>query len=328
MASRNTGSVRAPPIHNRRIMSRISLSSPVSSVTAFGSRAMPQMGQTPGPSSLDLGVHRAGVSFRGPGFHAGLRSSAIPHFGQSPGLSDSTPGHIGQKYFAAADGFTSAFAGVMTVLLGGATGLRFGFRALAAAAGVFRFRRFFVRGIHGCSGVGAAMAVQASVGGAQSARLFEPLAHLPPRPMQPHFEVVARDADFLRDDIRRPSVEIGALQHLGVLWAQRRQQSVQAFAGRLFQVCIRNAARINLLRELLQRFRLRGPPAVQIGQHVAEDAIKPREEVFIVGQRPLTFERPQQALLHGIRGELIVAESSSREALKRAEIGEQGRRER
>jgi hypothetical protein len=32
----------------------------------------------------------------------------MPHFGQSPGLSDSTPGHIGQKYVAAAEGFTIA----------------------------------------------------------------------------------------------------------------------------------------------------------------------------------------------------------------------------
>ena len=31
----------------------------------------------------------------------------MPHFGQSPGTSDSTPGHIGQKNFAAADGVTS-----------------------------------------------------------------------------------------------------------------------------------------------------------------------------------------------------------------------------
>jgi hypothetical protein len=30
----------------------------------------------------------------------------MPHFGQMPGLSDSTPGHIGQKYFAVAEGFT------------------------------------------------------------------------------------------------------------------------------------------------------------------------------------------------------------------------------
>jgi hypothetical protein len=32
----------------------------------------------------------------------------MPHLGQSPGFSDSTPGHIGQKYLAFAEGFTSA----------------------------------------------------------------------------------------------------------------------------------------------------------------------------------------------------------------------------
>ncbi len=41
---------------------------------------------------------------------AGLRSRAMPHFGQSLGCSDSTPGHIGQKYFAAAAGFIAASA--------------------------------------------------------------------------------------------------------------------------------------------------------------------------------------------------------------------------
>jgi hypothetical protein len=40
--------------------------------------------------------------------HAGFRSKAIPHFGHSPGSSDSTPGHIGQKYFAAEDGATAS----------------------------------------------------------------------------------------------------------------------------------------------------------------------------------------------------------------------------
>jgi RNA polymerase sigma factor (sigma-70 family) len=39
---------------------------------------------------------------------AGFLSSAMPHLGQSPGLSDSTPAHIGQKYLADAEGFTSA----------------------------------------------------------------------------------------------------------------------------------------------------------------------------------------------------------------------------
>jgi len=30
----------------------------------------------------------------------------MPHLGQSPGRSDSTPSHIGQKYFAPEDGCT------------------------------------------------------------------------------------------------------------------------------------------------------------------------------------------------------------------------------
>lgn len=35
-------------------------------------------------------------------FQVGLRSRAMPHFAQTPGLSDSMPGHIGQKYFCVA----------------------------------------------------------------------------------------------------------------------------------------------------------------------------------------------------------------------------------
>ena len=40
-------------------------------------------------------------------FQVGLRSRAMPHFAQTPGLSDSMPGHIGQKYFASRDGLAS-----------------------------------------------------------------------------------------------------------------------------------------------------------------------------------------------------------------------------
>jgi hypothetical protein len=40
--------------------------------------------------------------------HAGFRSNGMPHFGQSPGLSDSTPGHIGQQYFAPDEDFMVA----------------------------------------------------------------------------------------------------------------------------------------------------------------------------------------------------------------------------
>ncbi len=34
---------------------------------------------------------------------ARFRSRAIPHFGQAPGLSDSTPGHMGHMYAAVDD---------------------------------------------------------------------------------------------------------------------------------------------------------------------------------------------------------------------------------
>jgi hypothetical protein len=39
-------------------------------------------------------------------FQDGLRSSAMPQTGQSPGFPDSAPGHMGQKYFAEAGGVT------------------------------------------------------------------------------------------------------------------------------------------------------------------------------------------------------------------------------
>ena len=38
------------------------------------------------------------------GFHDGFLSRAMPHLGHAPGLSDSTPGHMGQKYLAPTDG--------------------------------------------------------------------------------------------------------------------------------------------------------------------------------------------------------------------------------
>lgn len=44
------------------------------------------------------------------GLQAGFSSNAMPHFGHAPGLSLSTPGHIGQKYCAAAEGVTVASA--------------------------------------------------------------------------------------------------------------------------------------------------------------------------------------------------------------------------
>jgi hypothetical protein len=47
---RNRGNARARPIQNRRVMSTSSGLGPLSAVTSSGSRAMPQIGQVPGPN--------------------------------------------------------------------------------------------------------------------------------------------------------------------------------------------------------------------------------------------------------------------------------------
>ncbi len=46
----NTGSARASPIQNRRVMSASSGLGCVAAVTSSGSSAMPQIGQAPGPT--------------------------------------------------------------------------------------------------------------------------------------------------------------------------------------------------------------------------------------------------------------------------------------
>jgi hypothetical protein len=56
---------------------------------------------------LDLRVHRTPVNRLRYRLPRRLRSNAMPHFGQSPGLSDSMPGHIGQKYRAAEEPCTA-----------------------------------------------------------------------------------------------------------------------------------------------------------------------------------------------------------------------------
>ena len=41
-------------------------------------------------------------------FQVGFRSRIMPHLGQSPGVADSTPGHIGQKNFAPDEGWIAS----------------------------------------------------------------------------------------------------------------------------------------------------------------------------------------------------------------------------
>ena len=62
------------------------------------------------------------------------------------------------------------------------------------------------------------------MGRADLAGLFEALAQLPPRAMQPDFQISARNAHLPSHRLCWLAVEIGELQHLRILRPYRRQQ--------------------------------------------------------------------------------------------------------
>jgi hypothetical protein len=98
MALRNTGAVSARLTQKRRVMSTSSGLGPSSSTTVVGSRAMPQIGQSPGASRTISGCMGQVYSVRVSGSAMAAGSSAIPHMGQAPAPSCSTPAHMGQMY--------------------------------------------------------------------------------------------------------------------------------------------------------------------------------------------------------------------------------------
>ncbi len=95
MAMARSGTVRASPAQNRRVMSRSSGLTSSSSVTTRGSSAMPQIGHAPGPGRTISGCIGQTHSVRVGGASIVTGSSAMPHFGQAPGPDWRTSGSMG-----------------------------------------------------------------------------------------------------------------------------------------------------------------------------------------------------------------------------------------
>ena len=95
MAIANSGAVSAALTQNLRVMSRNSGFSSWVAVTVRGSRAMPQMGQEPGPARTISGCMGQVYSVRLAGSE-NSGSRAMPQEGQAPGRDSRTFGHIGQ----------------------------------------------------------------------------------------------------------------------------------------------------------------------------------------------------------------------------------------
>ena len=95
IASTNSGTLSASPTQKRRVIERSSGSGFSSTVTVRGSRAMPHLGQVPGPSRTTSGCMGQVYSTRVASAGGDSGSSAMPHFGQAPGASWRTSGSMG-----------------------------------------------------------------------------------------------------------------------------------------------------------------------------------------------------------------------------------------
>src|ERR1035437_1048187 len=104
----NMGAASAMLIQNRLDISASS-GLPSSAVISRGSRAMPQIGPTPGSERTTSGCIGHVYSVRATGRAIVAGSSAMPHFGQLPGPSCFTSGCMGHVYSLEAmpDGFTA-----------------------------------------------------------------------------------------------------------------------------------------------------------------------------------------------------------------------------
>ncbi len=93
----SSGAARAALTQNRRRMSTSSGLGPSSTATVRGSRAMPQIGHSPGAGRTISGCIGQTYSVRETG-RGDAGSSAMPHTGQAPGAVSWTSGSIGQMY--------------------------------------------------------------------------------------------------------------------------------------------------------------------------------------------------------------------------------------
>ncbi len=96
IASKNTGRDNTTPTQKRLLMS-INSSFFSSTSTVRGSSAMPHFGQLPGLSCTISGCIGQVYSVRLASCGTPMGSSAMPQIGQDPGRSSSTSGSIGQR---------------------------------------------------------------------------------------------------------------------------------------------------------------------------------------------------------------------------------------
>jgi hypothetical protein len=157
----------------------------------------------------------------------------------------------------------------------------------------------------------SAGAIQASVFATRPAIARDLFTQIFAGAVQPDGEVVLVQTQFCRNRAHIISIEVNTLQQVAILLGHVGQQTLEALTKQPF---LASAWRIGqFLLKPLQRSVARVVTAVEVNNRTAQDAVKPRHGVFLLGRLFGRSQRFNQALLHYIFREMRVPDAAARE---------------
>ena len=139
--------------------------------------------------------------------------------------------------------------------------------------------------------------------------------------MQPDGEVVLGQTQFRRNHAHIISIEVNALQEVAILLRHGVQETPEALTKQPF---LASAWRIGqVLLKPLQRSVARIVTAVKVNNRTAQDAVKPRHGVFLLGRLFCRSQRFNQTLLHHIFREMRIPDAAAHECHEGLQVSKQ-----
>ena len=125
--------------------------------------------------------------------------------------------------------------------------------------------------------------------------------------MQPDGQIVRREAERGRRLLGRCAIEVDALQHVSILFRQAGQKPLHALAQDSFGSGIGLVGKFGL--QSLKRTVADITPPIQVNDGAAQDAVEPRDDIFVGTGLAVGAQGFQQAVLHDIFGQMRVADA-------------------
>ena len=134
-------------------------------------------------------------------------------------------------------------------------------------------------------------------------------------------QIVRREAERGRGLLGRCAIEVNALQHVSILLRQAGQEPLHALAQDSFRSGIGLFGKFGL--QSLKRTVADITPPIQVDDGAAQNAVEPRDDIFISSGLAVGAQGFQQALLHDILGQMRVADPLSGESHEGLQIFQQ-----